>query len=82
METVIIKVKNERDCQKLIGYSINNGWQAQSFNSLLNKFVENAPKDVPLTDDEIIAEINNVRQNGGQKGYAFRNYADVSMREC
>ena len=64
METVIIRVKNERDRQKLISYSVNNGWQAQSFNSLLNRFIETAPQDVPLTDEEIMAEIKSVRQNG------------------
>ena len=64
METVIIRVKNERDRQKLINYSINNGWQTQSFNNLLNRFINTAPQDVPITDDEIIAEIKKVRQNG------------------
>jgi len=64
METVIIRVKNERDRQKLVNYSINNGWQTQSFNNLLNRFIDTAPRDVPITDDEIIAEIKKVRQNG------------------
>ena len=64
METVIIRVKNECDCQKLIGYSIQNGWQAQSFNSLLNQFIDTAPQGVPLTDDEIVAEVKKVRQDG------------------
>ena len=63
METVIIRVKNERDRQKLINYSIDNGWQAQSFNNTLNRFIETAPKNVPITDDEILAEIKEVRQN-------------------
>ena len=64
METVIIRVKNERERQKLIGYSVQNGWQAQSFNSLLNQFIDTAPQNVPLTDDEIVAEVKKVRQNG------------------
>jgi len=64
METVIIRVKNENDRQKLINYSIDNGWQAQFFNSLLNQFIDTAPKDVPITDEEIMAEIKKVRQNG------------------
>jgi len=64
METVIIKVKNKRDCQKLINYSTTNGWQTQSFNNLLDRFIETAPQNVPITDDEIIAEIKKVRQNG------------------
>ena len=63
METVIIRVSSERDRRKLINYSINNGWQAQSFNERLNEFIEMAPQDVPVTDDEILAEIKQVRQD-------------------
>ena len=64
METVIIRVKNKRDRKKLIDYSIDNGWQAQIFNNLLNQFIDTAPKDVPITDDEILTEIKKFRQNG------------------
>jgi hypothetical protein len=63
METVIIRVGSELERRKLINYSINNGWQAHSFNERLNEFIETAPKDVPITDDEILAEIKKVRQN-------------------
>ena len=63
METVIIRVNSERDRKKLINYSINHGWKAQSFNERLNEFIETAPQNVPITDDEIIAEIKQVRQD-------------------
>jgi hypothetical protein len=63
METVIIRVRSERDRRKLINYSMNNGWQAQSFNEMLNDFIETAPQNVPITDDEILAEIKQVRQD-------------------
>ena len=63
MDTVIIRVRNERDRRKLINYSIDNGWQAQSFNELLNEFIETAPQDVPITDDDILAENKQVRQD-------------------
>ena len=63
-ETVIIRVKDERDRKKLIDYSINNGWQVQSIINVLNQFIDTAPQDVPITDDEILSEIKNVRQNG------------------
>jgi hypothetical protein len=63
METVIIRVKSEQDRRKLINYSMNNGWQAQSFNELLNNFIETAPQGVPITDDEILTEIKQVRQD-------------------
>ena len=33
------------------------------FNEMLNEFIETAPKDVPITDDEILAEIKQVRQD-------------------
>ena len=63
MDTVIIRVSSECDRRKLINYSIDNGWQAQSFNELLNEFIETAPQDVPITDDDILAEIKQVRQD-------------------
>jgi len=69
METVIVRVKNEHDRKKLIDYSIDNGWQAQFFNNLLIQFIETAPKDVPITDDEIMAEIKNFRQNGSTHNF-------------
>jgi len=32
-------------------------------NELLNEFIETAPQDVPITDDDILAEIKQVRQD-------------------
>ena len=64
METVIIRVNNEYERKKLIDYSIGNGWQTQFFNNLLNQFIETAPKEVPITDEEIMTEIKKYRQNG------------------
>jgi hypothetical protein len=64
METVIVRVKNKYDRQRLINYSIDNGWQAQSFNRTLKQFIDTAPQNVPITDDEILEEIKKVRQNG------------------
>ena len=63
METVVIRVSSERDRRKLINYSMNNGWLAQSFNDILDEFIETAPQNVPITDDEIMAEIKQVRQD-------------------
>ena len=63
METVVIRVRSESDRKRLINYSMNNGWEAHSFNELLNEFIETAPQDVPITDDEILAEIKQFRQD-------------------
>ena len=63
-ETVIIRVKNEQDRKKLIDYSVNNGWQVQSFINVLNQFIDTAPQDVPITDEEILSEIKKVRKKG------------------
>jgi len=63
METVIIRVRSAQDRHKLINYSMNNGWQAHSFNEKLNEFIETAPQNVPITDDEILTEIKQVRQD-------------------
>jgi len=63
METVIVRVGSERDRRRLVNYSMNNGWQTQSFNEVLNRFIDTAPQHVPITDDEILAEIKQVRQD-------------------
>ena len=63
METVIVRVGSERDRRRLVNYSMSNGWQAQSFNEVLSKFIETAPQNVPITDDEILTEIKQVRQD-------------------
>jgi len=69
METVIVRVKNEHDRKKLIDYSVGNGWQAHFFNNLLNQFIDTAPKDVPITDEEIMTEIKKFRQNGNSRHF-------------
>jgi hypothetical protein len=44
METVIVKVNNKYDFQKLMKISSDNGWQANSLENILDKFIADAPK--------------------------------------
>jgi hypothetical protein len=62
METVIIQVKDKQDVRKLREISANNGWQIQSSSDMLRWLIDNAPQDVPLTDDDIMDEIRQVWQ--------------------
>ena len=68
METLIIHVRNKQDSRKLTQFSAENGWKSQSMNQLLSWLVKTAPKDVPLSDEDIMNEIREVRN---------RRYADV-----
>ena len=70
MGTLIIRVGNKQDSRKLTQFSAANGWESQSMNQLLSWLVKTAPKDVPLTDEDIMNEIREVRKN--------RRYADAT----
>ncbi|MDR1120606.1 MAG: hypothetical protein LBM08_06775 [Dysgonamonadaceae bacterium] len=62
METVIIQVKDRQNVRKLRQISAANGWQVQSSGDVLRWLIDNAPQDVPLTDDDIMDEIRQVWQ--------------------
>jgi ligand-binding sensor domain-containing protein len=61
METMIVRVQNKQDIRKLKQLSESNGWQTRSINQTLNLFINSAPVNVPLSDEEIIEEIKKVR---------------------
>lgn len=63
METVIIRVEDKQDVRKLKQMSADNGWQIRSSGDMLRWLIDNAPQDVPLTDDDIMDEIRQVRQD-------------------
>jgi hypothetical protein len=63
METLIIQVKNKKEARKLMQISADNGWGVRSRDQILQWFVDTAPKDVPLTDEDIMEEIRAVRTN-------------------
>jgi len=63
METIIISVRSKTEARKLMRFSTENGWQTQSVNQLLDWLVKTAPKDVPLSDDDIKDEIRQVRES-------------------
>ncbi|MDR2424587.1 MAG: hypothetical protein LBD59_07685 [Prevotellaceae bacterium] len=62
METVIIQVKDKQDVRKLRQISAQNDWQIQSSGDMLRWLIDNAPQDVPLTDNDIMNEIRQMWQ--------------------
>jgi hypothetical protein len=62
METMVIQVKDKQDVRKLRQISADNGWQVQSSSDMLRWLIDNAPQDVPLTDDDIMDEIRQMWQ--------------------
>jgi hypothetical protein len=62
METVIIRMKDRQEVRKLRQLSTTNGWQIQSSGDILRWLIDNAPQDVPLTDDDIMDEIRQMWQ--------------------
>jgi len=66
METMLINVRNKREARKLMQFSAENGWKMQSMNQLLEWLVKTAPKEVPLSDEDIMTEIREVRKNRQQ----------------
>jgi len=62
MESLIIKVPNKSDVKMLIEISKRMGFKAETLEQKLNHFIRTAPKDVPLTDEEIMEEIYTSRK--------------------
>jgi hypothetical protein len=60
METLIIQVKNKKEARKLMEISDRD---VRSHDQILKWLVDAAPKDVPLTDEDIMREIRAVRIN-------------------
>ena len=62
-ETLIVKVKNKKEVRKLMQISADNGWEVQSREQIVRWLVDTAPKNVLLTDEDIMEEIRAVREN-------------------
>ena len=74
METVIIRVEDKQDVRKLKQMSADNGWQIRSSGDMPRWLIDNAPQDVPLTDDDIMDEIRQVRQDINENHTGFNLY--------
>jgi hypothetical protein len=57
MESLIIKVPKKSDAKMLMEISKRMGFKAETLEQKLNHFIRTTPKDVPLTDDDIMGEI-------------------------
>jgi hypothetical protein len=57
MESIIIKVPKKSDAKMLIEISKRMGFVAESLEQKLNRMVRTAPKNVPISDDEIMEEV-------------------------
>jgi hypothetical protein len=62
MESLIIKVPKKSDAKMLMEISKRMGFEAETLEQKLNHFIRTAPKNVPITDDEIMREINTNRK--------------------
>jgi hypothetical protein len=63
METMIINVNNKGEARRLRQLVIENGWRSQSMSQLLSWLVRTAPKEVPLSDEDIMNEVREVRKS-------------------
>jgi archaellum component FlaC len=67
MEKLIIDIPNKTDVKFLSEIISRLGFKVERVTDKLNRFVEKAPKNVPISDAEIIAEIKEVRKNRAAK---------------
>ncbi len=62
MESLLIKVNNKNDYKFLLDLSKRMGFEIETLGNKIKKYLETSPKNVPLTDDDIMNEIKSVRQ--------------------
>jgi hypothetical protein len=67
MESIIIKVPNKTDINLLLNISKRMGFKAETVDQKINKFIRSAPKNVPISDDDIMSEIYASRKNAKGK---------------
>jgi hypothetical protein len=67
MEKLIIEIPDESEAKFLTEIISRLGFKIETINDKLNQFIKNAPKNVPVTDKDIMDEINDVRKNQNNK---------------
>ncbi|NTW31789.1 MAG: hypothetical protein HGB12_04060 [Bacteroidetes bacterium] len=62
MESLIIRVPNKLDLNLLLKLVKRMGFQSETVEQKIDKYIANAPFDVPLTDNDIMKEVKTVRK--------------------
>lgn len=62
MESIIIKVNNKSDYKFLLDLSKRMGFEIETLSDKITKYIKSSPKEVPLTDEDILNEIKNIRK--------------------
>lgn len=57
MESLIIKVNNKSDYKFLLDLSKRMGFEIETLSDKITKYIKSSPKEVPLTDEDILNEI-------------------------
>jgi hypothetical protein len=57
MESLIIKVNNKSDYKFLLDLSKRMGFEIETLSEKITKYIKSSPKEVPLTDEDILNEI-------------------------
>lgn len=57
MESIIIKVNNKSDYKFLLDLSKRMGFEIETLSDKITKYIKSSPKEVPLTDEDILNEI-------------------------
>lgn len=63
MESLLIKVRNKNDYKFLLDLSKRMGFEIETLSDKIKKYIKTSPKNVPLTDDDIMNEIKSVRKS-------------------
>lgn len=62
MESLIIKVNNKSDYKFLLDLSKRMGFEIETLSEKITKYIKSSPKEVPLTDEDILNEIKSIRK--------------------
>ena len=62
MESLIIKVNNKSDYKLLLDLSKRMGFEIETLSDKITKYIKSSPKEVPLTDEDILNEIKSIRK--------------------
>lgn len=57
MESIIIKVNNKSYYKFLLDLSKRMGFEIDTLSDKITKYIKSSPKEVPLTDEDILNEI-------------------------
>jgi hypothetical protein len=63
MESLLIKVRNKNDYKFLLDLSKRMGFEIETISDKIKKYIKTSPKNIPLTEDDIMNEIKSERKS-------------------